>query len=321
MSIHNDKHPHRLTPILSLVTCHPWGGVVVPPHGNEFFAKKSDYRAAQACLGRSTKSVLLFTRRAVTRRVGPAVSGQGLAWDRPALCRAGPEQNKDFVYRPAWPLPRSCFPCAGGASLCACVAVAPGSRRTCAPGRLSPPWCRLAAAVMPPCGGCDEGWLSASPIMPTTYTTHWHKPLAITAYRELLWMRAGPTALPHFLTDPACAEQDKTKKGPAASGKPLIKSNSIPYVLVAIYLIRHSVDHCSRGIAVIQGPLYTVYFALTASYQFHGINFPQAVWGHVLRQPKGLCGPFNVPPDGLPCPVLVWPSGPLENPLTARLCP
>lgn len=38
--------------------------------------------------------------------------------------------------------------------------------------------------------------------------------------------------------------------------------------------------------------------------QLHGVHLPEAMRGHVLRQPKRLCRPFHVTPHRLPCPML-----------------
>lgn len=76
----------------------------------------------------------------------------------------------------------------------------------------------------------------------------------------------------------------------------------------------HRVNHRHGRAAMIHRPAYTLDIAIPAQ-QLHGIHLPEAMRGHVLRQPERLCSPFHVLPHRLPRPVL--PEVPSwENPIS-----
>ena len=88
-----------------------------------------------------------------------------------------------------------------------------------------------------------------------------------------------------------------------------------PHRVFCLQLRRsHRVNHRNGRAAVVHRLAYTLDIAIPPQ-QLHSIHLPEAVRGHVLRQPERLCSPFHVLPHRLTCPVLpVIP--PRENPIS-----
>ena len=88
-----------------------------------------------------------------------------------------------------------------------------------------------------------------------------------------------------------------------------------PHRVFCLQLRRsHRVNHRHGRAAVVHRLAHALDIAIPPQ-QLHGIHLPEAVRGHVLRQPERLCSPFHVLPHRLACPVHpVVP--PRENPIS-----
>ena len=76
----------------------------------------------------------------------------------------------------------------------------------------------------------------------------------------------------------------------------------------------HRVNHRHGRAAMVHRLAHTLDITIPAQ-QLHGIHLPEAMRGHILRQPERLRRPFHVLPHRLPRPVLpVIP--PRENPIS-----
>ena len=77
----------------------------------------------------------------------------------------------------------------------------------------------------------------------------------------------------------------------------------------------HRVNHRHGRAAVVHRLADTLDITIPPQ-QLHGIHLPEAMRGHILRQPERPCRPLHVLPHRLPCPVLpVVPSR--ENPISS----
>lgn len=88
-----------------------------------------------------------------------------------------------------------------------------------------------------------------------------------------------------------------------------------PHRVFCLQLRRsHRVNHRHGRAAMVHRLAHALDIAIPPQ-QLHGVHLPEAVRGHVLRQPKRLCCPLHVTPHRLTCPVLPEvPSG--ENPIS-----
>lgn len=76
----------------------------------------------------------------------------------------------------------------------------------------------------------------------------------------------------------------------------------------------HRINHRHGRAAMVHRLAHTLDITIPPQ-QLHGVHLPEAVRGHVLRQPERLCSPFHVMPHRLTCPVL--PEVPSrENPIS-----
>jgi hypothetical protein len=92
-------------------------------------------------------------------------------------------------------------------------------------------------------------------------------------------------------------------------------------VLVQVKLVTHSVDHGGRHIRMVKGTLHLPKIALALLQLIHSIHLAEAVHSDILGQSEGLCGPLNVPPHGLPRPMLLRTPSARENPFFPGLLP
>ena len=72
---------------------------------------------------------------------------------------------------------------------------------------------------------------------------------------------------------------------------------------------------------MVEGPLDLAQIALALLQLIHSVHLAETVHADILGQSKGLCGPLDVPPHGLPGSVLLRAPGALEDPLTSGLLP
>ena len=71
-----------------------------------------------------------------------------------------------------------------------------------------------------------------------------------------------------------------------------------PSVLGLQLLVSQCIDHGHALAVVVQCPPY--FFDVPVLFhQFHRVNLPETVRGHVLRQSERLSGPLDILPDGL----------------------
>ena len=76
----------------------------------------------------------------------------------------------------------------------------------------------------------------------------------------------------------------------------------------------HRVNHRNRRTAMVHRPAHALDIAIPPQ-QLHRIHLPEAMRGHVLRQPERFCRPLHILPHRLPRPVLpVVP--PRKNPIS-----
>lgn len=76
----------------------------------------------------------------------------------------------------------------------------------------------------------------------------------------------------------------------------------------------HRVNHRHGRAAMVHRLAHALDVAIPAQ-QLHGVHLPEAMRGHVLRQPERLCSPLHILPHRLTRPVLPEvPSG--ENPIS-----
>ena len=76
----------------------------------------------------------------------------------------------------------------------------------------------------------------------------------------------------------------------------------------------HRINHRHGRAAMVHRLPHALDVAIPAQ-QLHGIHLPEAMRGHVLRQPERLCSPLHILPHRLSCPVLsVIPAR--KHPLT-----